>query len=180
MCTTNYKMHTRSWTEKCPKQFREMRTRQRPPNRQRQKGHSSFYCRATLLMTLWLVWKFLTNWETHSVQLGKICNHNNVIHNAFQNYDLLAKQNQIMIQITAVHCLIPALLSWLKNVSKKLHSPSLASRFYIPFSLILTFSIFYCVLENTISTLMICFPSEFSLGRWNSGENKSFCAFAFI
>ena len=53
-------------------------------------------------MTLWLVWKFLTNWETHSVHLGKICNHNNVIHNAFQNYDLLAKQNQIMIQIN--HC----------------------------------------------------------------------------
>ena len=38
--------------KKCPKQFREMRTRQRPPNRQRQKGRSSFYCRATLLMTL--------------------------------------------------------------------------------------------------------------------------------
>ena len=30
------------------------------------------------------------------MQLGKICNHNNVIHNAFQNYNLLAKQYQIM------------------------------------------------------------------------------------
>ena len=95
------------------------------------------------------------------MQLGKICNHNNVIHNAFQNYNLLAKQYQIMIQITAVHCLIPALLSWLKNVSKKLHSPLLVSRFYIPFSLILTFSIFYCVLENTISIWWFVFPQSF-------------------